>query len=272
MDRAEQAGLGVAVAGHILVFGALSLALVAPRTPPVTTPPVDIQIVDEVALKDRAPQPSPVAPAPSVAPEVGPPVEAVASPEPQAPPPPKPVPTPVTPKVIAKIATPKPTAKPAPTKPAPAKPIVARSILAPVAPAKPTPRGARLGSDFLKGIADRPTTSASQAPRAPAGPAVTASLAREVLRQLKPHWKAPTGADAELLRTELSIALDPDGRVTDVRVLRTTGQTDSNRAQVKLHQEAAMKAVKLASPFTLPPELYSAWKLLEPVGFDKRLG
>ncbi|MBA3897007.1 MAG: TonB C-terminal domain-containing protein, partial [Sphingomonadaceae bacterium] len=129
----------------------------------------------------------------------------------------------------------------------------------------------RLGANFLNGISDRPTASISQTPRAPAGPAVEASLAREVLRQLKPHWHAPTGADAEALRTELSISLSRDGSVGDVRVLRTTGQTDSNRGQVRLHQEAAMKAVRLASPFDLPPDLYETWKLLEPVGFDKRL-
>jgi outer membrane biosynthesis protein TonB len=101
---------------------------------------------------------------------------------------------------------------------------------------------------------------------------VEASLAREVLRQLKPHWKAPTGADAEQLRTTLSISLTRDGQVASVRVIETTGVTDSNRGQVRLHQEAAVKAVRLAAPFVLPAELYDAWKVLEPVGFDKRLG
>jgi hypothetical protein len=41
---------------------------------------------------------------------------------------------------------------------------------------------------------------------------------------------------------------------------------------VRLHQEAAVKAVRLAAPFVLPTELYDAWKVLEPVTFDKRLG
>ena len=98
-----------------------------------------------------------------------------------------------------------------------------------------------------------------------------ASLAAEIRRQLKPHWKAPTGADVEQLRTELSIRLARDGSVTDVDVLRTSGQTASNRPQVKLHQEQAVRAVRLASPFRLPAEYYDAWKLLSPIGFDKRL-
>jgi hypothetical protein len=100
---------------------------------------------------------------------------------------------------------------------------------------------------------------------------VKASLAAEVRRQLKPHWKAPTGADAEQLRTELSIRLGRDGSVTDVDVLRTTGQTESNRPQVRLHQEQAIRAARLASPFRLPAEYYDDWKFLSPIGFDKRL-
>jgi hypothetical protein len=100
---------------------------------------------------------------------------------------------------------------------------------------------------------------------------VQASLRAEIKRQLKPHWKAPTGADAELLRTELSISLAPNGGVTHVEVLRTTGQTASNRPQVKLHQEQAVRAVRLASPFRLPAEYYDSWKLLSPIGFDRKL-
>ena len=281
MRRADATGLGVAAAGHVLLFGVLSLGLItAPKPVPPLTQPVDIQIVDEVGLKDTVPNPSPVEPAPSVAPEMGPPVDAPAlEPAPTslakvAPAPPKPVP----PKPALKGATPAPAAKPLP-KPAPkaaSKPAAApprpKLALDLPRPGGAVPRGSRLGADFLKGVSDRPNASTAQTPRAAAGPAVEASLAREVLRQLKPHWKAPTGADAEQLRTTLSISLTRDGQVASVRVIETTGVTDSNRGQVRLHQEAAVKAVRLAAPFVLPAELYDAWKVLEPVGFDKRLG
>ncbi len=252
MQRAEQAGLGIAVAGHAVLFGALSLGLIAaPKPVPPLTQPVDIQIVDKVGLTDTAPNPAIEEPAASVAPEFGPPVEVSA---------PVPAPAPL----------PKAASAPAPTKPAPkaATPAVKPAVK----PAAAPPRGSRLGSDFLKGLTDRPSASTAQTPRAAAGPAVEASLAREVLRQLKPHWKAPTGADAEQLRTSLSIRLNADGTVAAVRVIETTGVTDSNRGQVRLHQEAATKAVRLAAPFVLPTELYDAWKVLEPVTFDKRLG
>lgn len=291
MQRADATGLGVAAAGHILLFGLLSLGLItAPKPVPPLTQPVDIQIVDEVGLTDTAPNPSPVEPAPSVAPEVGAPLEAPVAepapaptpklapappkPTPQRPTPPKPTPPKPTPKVATPAPTPGPAPKPAPkaaSKPAPTPPRPRLALDLP-RPGGATPRGSRLGADFLKGVSDRPSESTAQTPRAAAGPAVEASLAREVLRQLKPHWKAPTGADAEQLRTTLSISLTRDGQVAAVRVIETTGITASNRAQVKLHQEAAVKAVRLAAPFVLPAELYDAWKVLEPVGFDKRLG
>ena len=281
MQRAEATGLGVAAAGHLALFGILSLGLtLAPKPVPPLTQPVDIQIVDEVGLRDTVPNPSPVEPAPSVAPEVGPPVEAptpepITAPLPKvapAPTPPKPMPPKPTPKVAAPASKPAP--KPTPKPAAKAQPTSPRTKLALdlSRPQQQAPRGSRLGNDFLKGVSDRPSAGTAQTPRAAAGPAVEASLAREVLRQLKPHWKAPTGADAEKLRTTLSISLARDGTVAAVRVIETTGQTDSNRGQVRLHQEAAVKAVRLAAPFVLPAELYDAWKVLEPVGFDKRLG
>ena len=286
MQRADATGLGVAAAGHVLLFGVLSLGLItAPKPVPPLTQPVDIEIVDEVGVKDSVPNPSPVEPA-SVAPEVGTPVE-VPAPEPSprptpevaaAPPPPKPSPPKPTPKVATPVPAAKPSPKPAPkaapkaaVKPDPAPPRPKLALVLP-RPGGEAPRGSRLGADFLKGVSDRPNPSQAQTPRAAAGPAVEASLAREVLRQLKPHWKAPTGADAEQLRTTLSISLTRDGQVSSVRVIGTTGDTASNRGQVRLHQEAAVKAVRLAAPFVLPAELYDAWKVLEPVGFDKRLG
>jgi hypothetical protein len=39
---------------------------------------------------------------------------------------------------------------------------------------------------------------------------------------------------------------------------------------VRLHQEQALKAVRLAAPFRLPPDLYDGWKSLN-INVDKRL-
>jgi hypothetical protein len=100
---------------------------------------------------------------------------------------------------------------------------------------------------------------------------VQSSLAAAIRRQLKPHWTPPSGADVDRLRTELQISLARDGSVTGVEFLRQTGVTDSNRPQAARHREQAIKAVRLASPFELPPQYYDAWKVIGPLGFDARL-
>ena len=149
MQRAEQAGLGLSVAGHVAIFTILSLGLFAAVKPPVPiTQPIDVQIVDEVGLTDTAPEPPKVAPAQSVAPEVGIPEEA--TPEP-APAPPTPAPAPVQREAVP---PPKPTvAKPITTKSAPPRPALARpSVATPPKPSVAPARGSKLGDDFRKEI------------------------------------------------------------------------------------------------------------------------
>ncbi|WP_176592965.1 cell envelope biogenesis protein TolA [Sphingobium sp. EM0848] len=318
MDRAEKIGLGVATAGHVLLFGLLSTGFLATPNPlKLNSPPMDVSLVDEVALKSMAPQVSTQPPPPSVAPEKGPTEEAAPAPEPEPAPQPEPTPAPPAPRP----APPKPVAKPAPPKPAPAppkkdvpaarpkpKPAAEKPAPAPPRPApekprpaaaapakasqkpaaKPNsnapahasgqgkaekPKGSLLGKDFLKGI-----DTETEAPRKPAPPpaaamgqAQKAALDAEIRRQLKPYWKSPTGADVEQLRTFVDVQLNRDGSLAgQPQVFNTTGITASNRAQVTLHQELAVKAIRLAAPFKLPPDLYDGWKSLR-ISFDKRL-
>ena len=77
MDRAEKTGLGIAFGGHVLLFAALSLGLLAakPKRLPVADT-MDVQFVDEVGLRSAAPTAAADTPAPSAAPEEGPPEEA----------------------------------------------------------------------------------------------------------------------------------------------------------------------------------------------------
>ncbi|WP_176597847.1 MULTISPECIES: cell envelope biogenesis protein TolA [Sphingobium] len=306
MDRAEKIGLGVATAGHVLLFGLLSSGFLATPNPlKLNSPPMDVSLVDEVALKSMAPQVSTQPPPPSVAPEQGPTEEAAPAPEPEPAPQPEPTPMPPAPRP----APPKPVAQPAPPKPAPAppkkdvpaakpkpkpaaeKPKPAAALPtkasqkpaakpAPNAPARASgqgktdkPKGSLLGKDFLKGI-----NAEDDAPRKPApppaaamGPAQKAALDAEIRRQLKPYWKSPSGADIEQLRTFVDVQLSRDGSLAgQPQVVNTTGITASNRTQVTLHQELAVKAIRLAAPFKLPPDLYDGWKSLR-ISFDKRL-
>lgn len=282
MERAEKIGLGIAVAGHVVLFGLLSVGfLVMPNPLKLRHPPVEVQFVDEVAPEASTPNPSAEKPATSVAPELGTPEEQ-AEPQPAAP-----APAPQKAEVPpAPAPAPKAAEKPAPSKPAPAAPAKPKQEAKPApkpapAPAKPTheakpkpaAHGARLGPDFLKGITDAPSTSRSQTPAlsAPVGPAIRNSLAAELRRQLKPHWRAPSGADVEKLRVTVVATLAPDGSLAgEPHAEPIEGVTPSNRAQAALFVERAIAAVKLGAPYKLPSDYYSAWKVIRPQ-FDKSL-
>ncbi|MEA3034881.1 MAG: hypothetical protein QOH04_640 [Sphingomonadales bacterium] len=260
MDQAEKAGFGIAAAGHLALLAALSLGIAATRLPPAKQQPIEVSFVDEAAPQSQAPEVSTAPPAPRLAEEAGPPEPAAPPPLPQAVPQAQPAPVPPG---AAPASAPSPrAAPPRPAPPAPAAPSV-----------RPAPRSSGRLAGLLAGLSDSDSPSRStRAPAATAGPAVEASLAAEVRRQVKPQWQkvVPTGADAESLRTELSLTLARDGSVSRVDVVGTTGITASNRPQVALHQERARKAVMLASPFRLPADYYDAWKQIN-VTLDLRL-
>ncbi len=319
MERAEKIGLGVATAGHVLLFGLLSAGFLSTPNPlKLNSPPMDVSLVDEVALKSMAPQVSTQPPPPSVAPEEGPTEDAAPAPQPAPAPEPTPAPpepTPAPPRPAPREAPAKPREKPAPpkkatakapakpkpaaekpaakAKPKPEKPTPKPAAAAPTkssskakktsdAPAKASgagkadkPRGSLLGKDFLKGIdtsADAPRKAAPP-PAAAMGPAQKSALDAEIRRQLKPHWRPPSGADADQLVTLLEVRLDKSGALVGTpQVIDQQGVTASNRPQAKLHAERAIQAVKLAAPFrNLPPEFYDQWKWLRPLRFDARL-
>ncbi len=248
MERAEKIGLGVAGAGHVLLFAALSTHWLSADPLRIDEAPIEISIADEVALRSAAPKISDA-----------PPPAAAAENTPQ--------PEPVQPAPREAVAEPVPDIAP---KPKP-KPVVS----APSAPAKPKPsRGLRLDtSDWAQaGTGVNPQAKPnSGAPASTIGPEQKSALGAEIRRQIKPYWKAPTGADVELLRTTVAFRLARDGSlIGDPEVVATTGQTQSNSAQVRIYQEQALKAVRLAAPFHLPVDLYDGWKSLN-INFDKRL-
>jgi len=248
VDRAERTGFGVAIIGHVLLFAALSLSLLKPpKLPKLDAEPIEVSLVDKVALESSAPQPVPAAAPAAAEPETA---EAqTAPPVPEVKPEPKPAP--------------KPTAKtPVPPK-TPAKPETAK--------AKPAQAQRRpgLSRDLVAGLTDTPSPAGT--PAKTIGPAVASSIGAEIRRQLKPHWKSPTGADVELLRTTLIVHLKRDGSIDGTPALDSqTGVNESNRSQAKLHVDQAIRAVRLAAPFQLPAEYYDAWKIIRPT-FDKRL-
>jgi outer membrane biosynthesis protein TonB len=276
MDRAEQTGLGVAMVGHVALFAALSFGLLnAPKLPKLDSQPVEVTLATEVDVKSASPAPAPPAQAEPTPPEPAP------APILAAPPPPplieKPEPEPE-PKPVAKLEpAPKPKPKP---------------VTKPVKVAKADPEARRrpgLSNSIVSNLTDTPTPAKPTKPGKVAPPtavptespgisaaamtgAQKASLNSLIYTQIRPHWRPPSGADAELLITRLSVRLNKDGSLAaDPEVITQDGINDSNRAQAKLHADRAIQAVRRAAPFNLPAQYYDGWKWLKPLNFDGRL-
>ena len=250
LRREESLGLALALVGHAAVIA----WLVWPRAPvPIVLPErMTVTISDDVGLEASAPQQQ--APAPDAGPVQG---EA----------PPQPAPTPqVQPPTPAAVTPPRPS--PAQVRPAQ------------VAPSRPTPPAVKPGSSafdsaFKTGIPQAKPGGTAASPAAPITGAVRNSLAGAVARQLKPKWRgrAPSGLDAEKLVTILTWDLNPDGSLAgSPRVVRQEGITPANQAQASRHAEEAIRSVKLAAPFDLPEQYYSAWKHVTGFRFDRSLG
>lgn len=263
LSREERVGLGAAVVAHLAL--AAGLAFHATREPPPYTPTerIDVNLASEVSLESTAPDPS-AEPAAATAPEL--------ADTPQAPeemveaPPEEPVERPVTapPRRTSEPRTPAPTPSPQPTRRAEQTPAPR-----PTATATQRAQGSRLSEDFLQGSSDASGDSGS--PAQTVGPAQQASIAQAIIRQLRPHWQPPSGVDVDKLVTVVRFRLNRDGSLASApEVLRTTGDNESNRTQVRRHQEQAVRAVRLAAPFDLPEQYYSGWRVITS-NFDNRL-
>lgn len=247
LSREDRLGLGIAIAAHAaLVVLLIWQATREPGEIPVPERMV-VSLAEDVALTSTAPNPSlesQAAVAPTLADEPAPPE--VVEREPVV----RPEPAPRATSAPRAVATPAPRSQPSP---------------------RPTSGGSRIGDDFLAG--DSAGQSSTRGTPAEAfGAAEQASLAQAINRQLKPHWAAPSGVDAELLVTVLSWRLKPDGSL-DGRpvVVSQSGITDSNRPQAQLHAERAIRAVQLAAPFDLPSQFYDRWKRIATWRFDRKL-
>ena len=259
MRRTERLGLGIAAAAHV----ALLVGMIAFEREPEAIPipeRISVTVSDEIALESISPNPM-ANPAPSVAEELGepePPSESVTAPSTQPveqaiEPRPALVPSPP-----RKAVTPQPAAKP--------KPAPRTERRRPDTPS----RGSRIGNDFLAGSGGSGTDADQPAKKA--GPLTASSLASAISRQLRPHWSAPQGAEADQLVTVLSWEMNPNGSLKGhPRVVSQSGVTDANAAQKERHAELAIRAVQLAAPFDLPDEYYDTWKRVSDFRFDRRL-
>ena len=251
LSREERIGLGIAAAAHVALVAALVLQV---RDEPTALPipeRMSVSLADEVSLQSTAPDPS-AEPQASIAPVLSPEPEPVVEPQPI-----REIVRPTPRETVAPRPTPRASERPTPTpRPSPARPA----------------GGTRLGDDFLQGVGGSERSDSRGTPAATFGAAEQASLQQAINRQLKPHWSAPSGVDAEKLVTVLAWELNADGSLAGrPRVVSQTGITDSNRPQAALHAERAVRAVQLAAPFDLPEEFYDRWRRIREWRFDRRL-
>lgn len=286
MDRSDRIGLGAAFMLHVVVLGALSLSLLSRRAPAVPPPPsVDVSLVEEVGLQSSAPK-TVVEPAPSQAPDPGPPDDAApppptpqkAAPEPPAPKPPEPKPPAPKPAPVA-------VAKPVPSKPrevataAPAKPskALAKPVTAAVEPTKPAakpgtgtqvaslkpkPRGSRLSDDIVAGLTDKPSPSKVVTPVGVVIDAkALAGIQDAIRRQIQPCADRLSNAgipqEAKRIVIKFNLRLNPDGnlatRPTVVSRLNTDSETDRYAQQIA---DLGIAAFRQCAPLKLPAEFY----------------
>lgn len=275
MDRAERTGFGVAVAGHVVLFGLLGLTVSPPETPP-PPPSVEVEFVDgaELALQAQA------APAPSQAPEIAPePVEPAApEPAPVVAPTPEPLPVAVPAPVPTPAPTPLPKAQPppkaAPRQPAPkAQPKAApkaapRAAAQPKAQPKAAPaqaaRASRLGADFLKGIGSDAAPKAKAASGPVLSAAALAGIQQVIANRIQPcaDRQVSPGPGANRIRTTLRLRLRENGALAAApSVLGQSGVTDENRRHAEDVGQLAIAAVRNCAPLRgLPAELYKTPK------------
>ena len=237
MDHAERTGLWVAVIGHALLFGALSVSLLGPKPKlPPANPPIAVDLVDAVAQASAPPAPS----------------DAPAEPE---------APTPPAPKPESRKAAQAPSDKPAPIKP--------RQSRLDSSLASQLSRAASRES-ATPGTGRGTAAQGSGTPAARTAAQLEASFIQALFSQIKRYWRAPTGVDAELLRTSLVVTLRPDGSVGTITIKSQLGENENNANLKALHAERAASAIRRAAPFALPPEHYAIWQSME-LTFDKRL-
>lgn len=265
MDRAERIGLGTAIGGHALLLGAFALGafFTADR---ITKPqPISVSLVGEVADVSTAPDPVLEEPAPA---------ESAAEPAPA-----EPEPTPVmkvekAPEKPLPKAVDKPTPKPAP-KPTP-KPVEKKVAAQPKATPKQTAQPKQSApkpfsksfEDAVRGAGSNPKPTQGTSPKqGTVARKAGAEVRREVNLALGPQIRdkiercAPTGLDIRQIETFVTLSLEPNGRLSDVRVDKQTGINDNNRPQAEPLKRCIIQAVRAASPFKgLDPEYHDVWK------------
>ena len=237
MRRDESLALALALFGHAVVI----VWLVWQRAPAPLPPPERITVT--ITAADAGPVSSAPQPQADPSPDAGPVLGEAAPPPPD------------------KAARPDPAQPPraARVPPAPAPPALKT-------PAKPAAKAGASSFDraFASGIAGgNPAGKAKTPPAAQVSAQLRSSWSSLIGSRVRAPWNgcAVKGLEVEQLRAAVRFTLASDGSVLSVDEPQMSGITPANQAQVRPFRDCAVRAIKLAAPFTgLPPEFYDEWK------------
>jgi outer membrane biosynthesis protein TonB len=278
MQRSEAIGLGIALVGHAILFGLLSVGFLAtPNPEKLKQAPIDVSLVDEVGLVAKAPQ-AITPPAESKAPDQGPPEDAAPpaqkeevqpdpvppAPQPKAAPPPKPAPN-AAPQPKKPVAPAPDKSKKPPTREAAPTGKKAGSVAGTGSDPnsdKKRARGSRLGDDFLKGLSDKPSQSQSVVAQAPVmSQQAAADIGSAIRRQVQPcaDRQVKPGPGAERIVVTIRLRMNRDGSlIGNPQILGHSGVDDENSRYQDRVDDNAIATFKGCSPLRgLPAELYA---------------
>lgn len=240
MDRAEQAGLGVAVVGHVALLAALTLGI-ASWEPAPPGEPIEVSFVDEAGLVSAAPEISTEAPAQGAAPLSGPPEDAPALPQPAAT-----APQPDRPAL-------RPTPRPTPSREPPQQSQPRTNADAGRQPRRPT-----IGDEILKGLGRDPSPSRTERPPATMTGAQRASIRSLIARALIPCERQPFPApQARAIKVDVRVTLTRTGGLASAEVIRVHNPDPALERYEQRMRELALAVVRECTPITnLPDEFY----------------
>lgn len=249
----ELAGLVLAALGHAALVWVLVTA--KPAEPLPEPDRVSVTLSEEMGAVSTSPDPA-ANPQADKGPVLGEP-----APEPESVPQAKPEPVPQ-----PKATTPPPRPVPSQAAKAPPPKAAPKAAAAPKAlPAKSPPAraGASSFNDAFSGGIPGGTGKAKTPPAAQASAQQVSSWSSAIGAKVRGPWNScpVSGLDVGKLRASVSFTLAPDGRIASIGEPVITGITDANQPQVKPFRECAIRAIRLAAPFTgLPPEFHDQWK------------
>jgi hypothetical protein len=229
--------------------------------------PIVVQIVNIgpktlATMKNFQPPVANKTPTPAMTPPQKPaPAPPEAKPAPPPPPPPLPKPAEIKPPE-PKPAPPQATEKPQPPQPLPKQKkqdvafdqLLKNLVAKPMKPDQPAPK-------------QKPQPSSQ--PIAPLGEQLSVSELDLVRQQIEQCWNVPAGArDAQNLRSEFRVFMNPDGTVRSATLLNTEQLNDP---YFRAAEESAYRALfnPACQPLKLPPQKYDLWQTFS-ITFDPK--